>query len=157
MTIVVRTEDPGSPEARSLIESLDALQCSLYPPESLHLASIDELRGPDATFLAAAISGKVVGCGAILNRGQYAEVKRMFVLPACRGLGVGRRILAELEVKAIHLGLRWAMLETGVAQPEAISLYERAGYRRRGPYGGYTEDGLTVYMEKELPLLRKTA
>jgi putative acetyltransferase len=148
--IVIRAADPGSPAALSLIEQLDALQCSLYPPESLHLASVDELRRPDATFLVAAVSGKVLGCGALVNRGDYAELKRMFVLPACRGRGIGRRLLAALEAKATHLGLRWARLETGVSQPEAIRLYERAGFRRRGPYGGYTEDALTVYMEKEL-------
>jgi RimJ/RimL family protein N-acetyltransferase len=148
--IVIRAEDPGSPEAWSLIEQLDALQCSLYPPESLHLASADELRRPDATFLVATINGDVVGCGAIVNRGDFAELKRMFVLPTCRGLGIGRRILATLEARAKHLGLRWVMLETGVSQPEAITLYERAGFRRRGPYGGYVEDALTVYMEKEL-------
>jgi putative acetyltransferase len=151
--IIICAEDPGSAQVLSLIEQLDALQCALYPPESLHLASVDELRQPEATFLVAARDGEVVGCGAIMNRGEYAELKRMFVLPACRGLGIGRRILAALEAKAMHLGLRWAMLETGVAQPEAIRLYERAGFRRRGPYGGYTEDALTVYMEKELALL----
>ena len=148
--IVIRAEDPGSSDAKPLIEQLDALQCSLYPPESLHLASSDELRRPDATFLVAAIGDKVVGCGAIVNRGEFAELKRMFVLPTSRGLGVGRRILATLEARARHLGLRWMMLETGAAQPEALSLYERAGFLRRGPYGGYTEDALTVYMEKEL-------
>jgi hypothetical protein len=51
-----------------------------------------------------------------------------------------------------NLGLRRVMLETGVAQPEVISLYVRGGFRRRDPYGGYVEaeDALTVYMEKEL-------
>jgi putative acetyltransferase len=148
--ISIRVDDPGSPAAQALITQLDALQCSLYPPESLHLASVEELRRPDATFLIAAVNGEAVGCGAIVNRGEYAELKRMFVLPTCRRLGVGRRILAELEARAIALGLRKVMLETGVAQPEAIGLYERAGYRRRGVYGDYVEDSLTVYMEKEL-------
>jgi putative acetyltransferase len=148
--IAIRAADPGSAEAWALITQLDALQCSLYPPESLHLASVDELRRPDATFLVAIVNAEVVGCGAIMNRGEYAELKRMFVLPTCRGLGIGRRMLATLEEKARRLGLRWVMLETGVSQPEALRLYERAGFRRREPYGGYTEDALTVYMEKEL-------
>jgi [ribosomal protein S5]-alanine N-acetyltransferase len=149
--IVIRAEDPGSTEVWPLIEQLDALQNSLYPAESLHLTPAAELRRPDATFLVAAINGKVVGCGAIVNRREYAELKRMYVLPAYRGFGVGRRILATLEARAICLGLRFMMLETGVAQPEALGLYERAGFRRRGPYGGYPDDALTVFMEKELP------
>ena len=148
--ITIHVDDPGSPAAQALIAQLDALQCSLYPPESLNLASVEELRQPGATFLIAAINGEAVGCGAIVNCGEYAELKRMFVLRTCRRLGVGRRILAELEARAISLGLRRVMLETGVAQPEAIGLYERVGYRRRGVYGDYVEDALTVYMEKEL-------
>jgi dihydroorotate dehydrogenase len=148
--VTIHVDDPGSPAAQALITQLDALQCSLYPPESLHLASVEELRQADATFLVASVNGKVVGCGAIVNRGSYAELKRMFVLPTCRRLGVGRRILAELEARAILLNVRRVMLETGAAQPEAIGLYERAGYRRRRVYGDYAEDPLTVYMEKEL-------
>jgi putative acetyltransferase len=135
-----------------LIEQLDLRQCSLYPSESLHLSSIDELRQSNSTFLVASLGGKVVRCGAFLCRGDYAELKRMFVVPASRGHGVGRRILATLEARARNLGLRRVMLETGVAQPEVISLYVRGGFRRRDPYGGYVEaeDALTVYMEKEL-------
>jgi [ribosomal protein S5]-alanine N-acetyltransferase len=148
--IVLRAEDPGSQEAWPLVEQLDALQISLYPPESLRLAPVDELRRPEATFLVAAINGQIVGCGAMVDRREYAELKRMFVLPASRGLGVGRRILAMLEARATCLGLRSMMLETGVAQPEALGLYERAGFQRRGPYGGYPDDALTVFMEKEL-------
>ncbi len=146
----IRVEDPGSPAAQALIAQLDVLQCSLYPPESLHLASIEELRQPGVAFLIAAVNGDAVGCGAIVNRGDYAELKRMFVLPTCRRLGVGRRILVELEACARAQGLGRVMLETGIAQPEAIGLYERAGYRRRGVYGDYVEDSLTVYMEKQL-------
>ncbi len=66
--VVIRAADPGSPEACSLIENLDSLQCSLYPPENLHLASVDELRKPNITFLMAVIDGNGVGCGAIVVR-----------------------------------------------------------------------------------------
>jgi putative acetyltransferase len=74
----------------------------------------------------------------------------MFVLPAFRGLKLGRRILEELESRIRATGVKMARLETGVAQPEALGLYEKAGYRRCGPFGEYPEDPLCVFMEKEL-------
>ena len=74
----------------------------------------------------------------------------MFVLPEFRGLKLGRRILEELENLARTSGLELARLETGIRQPEALLLYERAGYQRRGPFGDYSEDPLSIFMEKKL-------
>jgi putative acetyltransferase len=74
----------------------------------------------------------------------------MFVLPEFRGLRLGRRILEELENLARVSGLKHARLETGIYQPEALLLYERAGYQRRGPFGDYSEDPLSIFMEKKL-------
>jgi putative acetyltransferase len=97
------------------------------------------------------VDGEAAGCGAFVDRGgEYAEVKRMFVLPSYRGLGVGRRLLGELEALARAAGLALARLEAGVSQPEALGLYESAGYRRRGPFGDYPDDPLSVFMEKRL-------
>jgi putative acetyltransferase len=74
----------------------------------------------------------------------------MFVLPEYRGLKLGRRLLEELERRALAAGLKLARLETGIHQPEALGLYERAGYRCRGPFGEYAVDPLSVFMEKAL-------
>jgi putative acetyltransferase len=74
----------------------------------------------------------------------------MFVVPGCRGMGVGRRILEELESRARASGLQIARLETGIHQADAVALYERAGYRRRAPFGDYCEDPLSLFMEKSL-------
>ncbi len=93
----LQCDDPSSPDVRTLIEQLDSYLSRLYPRESNHLLSVDSLREPNVTFLTARLNGKVVGCGAFVNRaGEYAEIKRMFVLPECRGMGLGRRILEEL-------------------------------------------------------------
>ena len=74
----------------------------------------------------------------------------MFVRPQARGLGIGRRLLAALEAHAVAAGLTVLRLETGVSQPEALGLYEGTGYKRRGPFGSYTADPLSVFMEKWL-------
>jgi putative acetyltransferase len=148
---MVQIDDPASPEAFNLIEQLDSYLTRLYPAESNHLLPIEFLRQPNVTFLTARVDGKVAGCGAFVNHGgEYAEIKRMFVLPEFRGLKIGRRILDELESLARASGLKIARLETGVFQPEALRLYERAGYQRRRPYGDYSEDPLSVFMEKRL-------
>jgi putative acetyltransferase len=149
--LTILPADPACPEVGHLIEQLDRYQAGLYPPESNHLLPVEALRRPNVVFLTARLDGKVVGCGAFVNQGgEYAEIKRMFVLPEARGLQVGRRLLGELEGRARAAGLRLARLETGVAQPEALRLYERSGYQRRGPFGGYAADPLNVFMEKAL-------
>src|SRR5262245_2690147 len=92
--ILVQTDDPASPAARELIERLDKLLTSLYPAESNHLLSVEALRQPNVTFLTTSVNGEVAGCGAFVNQdGEYAEIKRMFVLPEFRGMKLGRRIL----------------------------------------------------------------
>ena len=147
----IQVEDPASLEARGLIEQLDGYLAGLYPAESNHLLPVEALRQPNVTFITANVDGAVAGCGAFVNQdGEYAEIKRMFVLPEFRGLKLGRRILEELEKLAQASGLESARLETGVHQSEALFLYEKAGYQRRGPFGGYSDDPLSVFMEKKL-------
>jgi putative acetyltransferase len=147
----IQVEDPASPAARDLIERLDKYLTGLYPAESNHLLPVESLRQPNVTFLTASVDGEVAGCGAFVNQGgEYAEIKRMFVLPDFRGLKLGRRILEELESLARASGLELARLETGIHQSEALLLYEKAGYQRRGPFGNYPEDPLSVFMEKKL-------
>jgi putative acetyltransferase len=149
--IVIRAGDPASSAARDLIGRLDSFLAGLYPAESNHLTPVEALRRPTATFLTASVDGEVAGCGAFVNQGgEYAEIKRMFVLPEFRGLKLGRRILEELENRARASGLRLAHLETGIHQSEALLLFEKAGYQRRGPFGDYSEDPLSVFMEKKL-------
>ena len=149
--IIIQLDDPDSPKARQLIEALDRYLRSIYPAESNHLLSVESLQQPGVTFVTARGNGEVVGCGAFVNHpGEHAEIKRMFVSPDFRGKGIGRLILRELENLARLEGLRLARLETGVLQPEALGLYERSGYQRRGPFEPYVDDPLSVFMQKEL-------
>ncbi len=136
---------------RALIAQLDAYLQALYPPDSNHLVPVDALRRADVVFLVARLGAEVVACGALLDQGgEYGELKRMYVRPDCRGAGVGRAILAALMAQARLRGLHVLRLETGIAQPEALALYERAGFRRRAHFGPYREDPLSLFMELEL-------
>jgi putative acetyltransferase len=149
--ILIQAGDPFSPSARELIERLDKYLSDLYPAESNHLLSAEELQQPDVTFLTASVDGEVAGCGAFVNHGgEYAEIKRMFVLPEFRGIKLGRRILEEIENLARASGLELARLETGIYQSEALFLYKSAGYQPRGSFGDYPEDPLSIFMEKKL-------
>jgi putative acetyltransferase len=148
---VISRDDPTRPEVRVLIEELDRYQLSLYPPESNHLLDIETLAQPQMRFFSAAVDGEVLGCGGIWLHEDYAEVKRVYVLPRARGLGLARKIMAVLEGEARAHGLSVVRLETGTRQPEALGLYRALGYTDRGPFGEYpTDDPLSVFMEKLL-------
>ena len=152
MTVIIEPVDPRLPKARKLVEELDALLISLYPMESNHLVAIDRLAEPDTRFFIAAVDGKAVGCGAImLVDGSYAEVKRVYVAPAGRRLGLAKLLLARLEVEALNNGLRLMRLETGRYQPEALALFEATGFRLCGAFGDYpSDDPNSIFMEKAL-------
>ena len=81
---------------------------------------------------------------------EYGEVKRMYVRPVYRGLGLGKAMLNRLAEYARERQVGVLRLETGIYQTEAIRLYERFGFQRRPPFGEYKEDPLSVYYEKSI-------
>lgn len=92
-----------------------------------------------------------VGCGAIKAFSEAAmEVKRMYVLPEKRGMGIASTVLEALEVWARELGYKSCVLETGKRQPEAIALYEKRGYVVTPNYGQYIGVDNSVCFEKQL-------
>jgi ribosomal protein S18 acetylase RimI-like enzyme len=93
-------------------------------------ATPEQLRPPAGLFVVARLHGAAVGCGALKFHGRGpAELKRMWVAPSARGLGLGRRLLAELERLAAAQGVRVIRLETNRNLTEAIELYRSTGYR----------------------------
>jgi putative acetyltransferase len=96
-------------------------------------------------------AGRAVGCGAFRHfSDDTCEIKRMYVTGKDRGRGIGGKILAALETWAREEGYAAAVLETGTSQPEAIHVYERAGYKRIKNYPPYEEVALSVCMKKVL-------
>jgi putative acetyltransferase len=148
--VVIRPERADHPQVIALLGSLDRYLGELYAPEANHILSIEELLAPEVSFLAAWQGDRIVGTGAARRLNGYGEIKRMYVDPALRGQRVGSRLLAVLEEAMRAQGMTLARLETGEAQREAVRLYERCGYRRCSAFGGYPDNGLSVFMEKRL-------
>jgi DNA-binding MarR family transcriptional regulator/GNAT superfamily N-acetyltransferase len=131
--VTVEVEDPSSTAARLCIESyfaeLDARFDAGFDPAQSISADVDELTEPAGLLLVARLRGEPVGCGALKLHGRKpAEIKRMWVAPSARGLGVGRRILSELEDRARRHGVKHVRLETNRTLKEAGALYRSAGF-----------------------------
>jgi putative acetyltransferase len=106
---------------------------------------------PHGAFIAVRIDGRAVGCGGIARFDETrGELKRMYVEPGSRGLGLGRRLLAALEDEARRLGYVAVVLETGDKQPEARGLYASSGYERIPCYEPYASRELSLCFEKSL-------
>ena len=151
--VSIRRESIDSPAAVELIEALNAELSAQYPePGANHFRlEADEIVPGRGGFFVAYREGRPIGCGAVRRIDPLtAEIKRMYVVPACRGGGVGRAVLDALEAEARGLGVRRLVLETGTRQLEALSLYERAGYRVVPAFGEYVGSPLSVCMAKEV-------
>jgi DNA-binding MarR family transcriptional regulator/GNAT superfamily N-acetyltransferase len=136
MASMVRVEasDPRHPHARFCVRSyFDELARRFdtgFDPALSIPASDAELTPPAGLLLVASLRAEPVGCGALKFHGDGpAEIKRMWVSPSVRGLGIGRRLLSELETRAAGAGVRVLRLETNQALEEAIALYRSSGYR----------------------------
>jgi DNA-binding MarR family transcriptional regulator/GNAT superfamily N-acetyltransferase len=137
--VEVAIEDPTSPDARfclgSYFKELDARFDTGFDPSHGSFLGADEMTPPVGLLLVARLHGEPVGCGALrFPRPATAEIKRMWVAPTARGLGLGRRLLGELEQHARRHGARVVRLDTNKALREAISLYHSAGYTEVEPF-----------------------
>jgi ribosomal protein S18 acetylase RimI-like enzyme len=152
MATLIEIQRPDTPEAVQLITELDTYLTPMYPQESRHGYSVDKLLQEGVAFFVMRQAGELAGCGGVkLFEFDYGEVKRMYVRPQFRGLGLGKRMLAHLAGYASQQGVGLLRLETGIYQTAAIHLYERYGFRRIPPFGNYREDPLSLYYEFNLP------
>jgi len=148
--IEIRQVDPMQVEVIELIYQLDEYQESMYPPKSNHLDSIDELSKTNVNFLAAYGDSEICGIGAVRVLNDYGEIKRLYVPEKYRGKGIAKEIVKELENCLVKRSIFTARLETGIHQHEAIDLYKKLGYSEIAPFGDYTEDPLSVFMERKI-------
>ena len=145
--------DPRRPEAQYCVQSYFAELGRRFDAGFDHTRSISadnaELTLPAGLLLMATLHTEPVGCGGLkLHGAEPAEIKRMWVSPEARGLGLGRRLLTELEREAIAHGAPAVRLETNRNLTEAIALYRAAGYREVPAFN--TEPYAHHWFEKSL-------
>ena len=151
MPAVIIPERPDSLDAVALITELEAHLEPLYPAKSRHGYSVEKLITQGVAFFVLRNDDTPAGCGGIQLYGtDYGELKRMYVRPRFRGLGFGKLLVNHLAEYARANGVGLLRLETGIHQAEAISLYERVGFRRIPPFGEYVEDPLSLFYEKSI-------
>ena len=132
--VEVAVRDPADPAARACVRAYFGelgrrFDAGFDPARSLPADDRDMIP-PAGLFVVATLHAEAVGCGGLkFHDDAPAEVKRMWVSPAARGLGLGRRLLAELEAHAAARGVAVLRLETNGTLAEAISLYRTSGYR----------------------------
>jgi GNAT superfamily N-acetyltransferase len=149
--VVLRAVPYDDPVARLLVDRVQAEYTVRYggPDE----AEVDpaEFLPPEGLFLVAEVDGVPAGCGAWRVHGPgTVEVKRMYVEPAFRRLGLAQLVLDELEATAAAAGHRAVVLNSGRRQPEALALYALAGYTPVPGYGVYADSPEGVFLGKDL-------
>jgi putative acetyltransferase len=152
MTISVQRENPRQADIASLLQLSDAVAASLYPdayrrplnPETLVVPGI-------SVFVARSDDGIAMGCCVLFDGDEgTAELKRMIVDPQFRQRGVGQSLLQAVEAAAVARDIRLIQMEVGTRNTDGQSLYRKAGYRERGPFGSYKASPISLFFEKAL-------
>ena len=139
-----------NPDFLKLVAQLDHYLAVLDGDEHAFYAQLNKVDKLNHAVVAYQ-ADEAVGCGAFREHtADSVEVKRMFVQPTHRGLGIAQAVLAELENWAAELGYAGCVLETGRRQPAAIRLYQRSGYAFIPNYGQYAGVANSVCMRKSL-------
>jgi GNAT superfamily N-acetyltransferase len=147
----ISLERPDTPDAKELISELEAELEPLYPSESRHGYAVEKLISQGVAFFVIRHQGRPAGCGGVQLFGiDYAELKRMYVRPPFRGLGLAKAMVDRLAEHALEHGVGLLRLETGIHQRAAIALYERMGFRGIPPFGDYKDDPLSRFYEKRI-------
>ena len=142
--------DGADPTFAALTQALDRDLRKLYG-EQMDFYGAFNLSNDVEHALYAELDGEPVGCGCFKPFSEgTVEMKRVFVHSSQRGKGIARELMRTLEIWARELGYRTAVLETGVLQPEAIRLYEAAGYERIPNYPPYEGVAESICYQKAL-------
>jgi GNAT superfamily N-acetyltransferase len=151
----IRDETYDSPNARLLVGAVQAEYVERYGGPDRTPVDPTEFAPPAGRFVIGYLDGTPVAMGGLrAHQGDGSavevEVKRMYVAPSARRLGLARLVLTALEERAQALGATRVLLETGQRQPEAIKLYESAGYTPIVGFGHYRDAPLSLSFAKRL-------
>ena len=139
-TITIARAKLSAAPSHALIAALNAELSAMYPePGANHFGlKPAQVSGQSGVFLVASLNGTTVGCGAVrLIDAETGELKRMYVAPVARGMGLSKQLVKALEAEARTLGAKRLVLETGIRQRAALTLYRGAGFQPIPLYGEY--------------------
>jgi GNAT superfamily N-acetyltransferase len=137
--------------ASGLLDKLDADLLSRYPGEPVNGVDASEFRAAGGYFVIASCDSQLAGCGAFRPLdAETVEIKRMYVEPRFRGLGIARAVLHAIEAEARRRGYVRSILETGQRMNQAIALYRSCGYADIEPFGIYVGSTRSVCLGKPL-------
>lgn len=145
--------DPHNIDLRALVDQLDEDLKSRYPHEMIYVVDFSDPEVQEMTFVVAYQNERAVGCGALRPldpQSSIMELKRFYVDPGSRKQGIASRMLQDLEARAIAAGCGEIRLETGIKQPESISLYLKHGYEPIALFGPYIGDPDSMCYGKSL-------
>ena len=147
----LREEPYDAPVSEALIEAVQQEYVERYGGPDESPVQPGEFSPPHGRFLRGDVGTTPVAMGGLRRVDpSTVEIKRMYVVPECRGAGHARTVLARLEAEARALGATRVVLETGLKQPEAMRLYETSGYERVEGFGHYCGQELSVSYGKRL-------
>lgn len=151
--LLIRLDDLSGEQTRDLVARHLRGMHETSPPESVHAFDIDGLKEANVTFWSAWFGDEIAGCGALKDMGgRRGEIKSMRVADKFLGKGVGRDILNHLIAEARRRGMTSLWLETGSSPSfkPALGLYASRGFKRCGPFEGYTDDPFSIFMTREI-------
>ena len=144
--------------ARSFVAAMEAWVTENFgpaTPDRTSTVTAGEMAPPSGCFVLVYEDGNAVAGGGLRRlEDGVGEIKRMFVHPAARGRGHGRRVLEALEAAAIELGYRRVRLDTAQSMTTALAMYRSAGYRDIADYNGNSY--ASFWGEKELGPRRRS-
>ena len=146
----IQRDDPRNIQIVELLKASHALMESLFPPEENYYLSIDELCAPHIHMFSASVDNVVYGCAALAMVADYGELKSMFVAEAARGTGIADQLMNAIIDDAKSQSLAAVKLETGDKLVAACKLYARHGFIRCAPFGSYTANETSIFMQKLL-------
>ncbi len=153
MSWIIHEGELDHEDVRSLLDQHFAEMRAGSPPEACHVLPADGLKDPAIRFFTLREEGVLLGCGALKQLGDgQGEIKSMRTANAALGRGVGKALLDHLVAAARSEGITRLSLETGSTEQfaAALRLYEREGFKRCGPFGGYADTPFTRFYTKEI-------
>lgn len=148
--ITVAPTDPHTPDVSAMVSRSRVLMQASASPDEGHFLSVDELTAEGITLFSARANGALLGIGALAHRDDYGEVKSLFTATDARGLGVAHLILERIETEARAAGLPLLRLETSDMLDAAHRLFIRHDFTYCEAFGDYSDNGVSVFLEKPL-------